>query len=121
VKDTIPPALTVSASPSVLWPPNGKLVPVTVSGSIADELYGSGVDASSAAYTVADEYGRIQPTGGITLGADGWFTFTVGLEASRRGNDQDGRRYTVTVSVSDKAGNLGVASTIVTVPHDQGQ
>jgi hypothetical protein len=91
--DTTPPVLTVAADPATLWPPNGELVPVTVSGTITDEPGGSGVNASSAAYVVMDEYGQIQPKGGITLGTDGNYTFTVALEASRRGNDQDGRHY----------------------------
>jgi hypothetical protein len=119
--DTIRPAVTISANPARLWPPNGKLVSVTVSGTITDELGGSGVNVSSAAYVVVDEYGRIQPLGTIALGTDGRYAFTVAIEASRNGNDQDGRQYTIAVSAKDHAGNLGVASTIVTVPHDQGK
>ena len=68
-----------------------------------------------------DEYGQIQPRSGLTLGADGSYAFIAVLEASRRGNDRDGRHYTIIVSAKDNAGNLGVASTIVIVPHDQGQ
>jgi hypothetical protein len=119
--DTIPPAVTVSASPATLWPPNGKLVPVTVSGTMTDsEPDGSGVNASSAAFVVADEYGQVQPSGSITLGADGSYAFTILLQASRKGNDQDGRHYVIIVSAKDNAGNLGASSTMVTVPHDQG-
>lgn len=66
-------------------------------------------------------YGRIQPRGNLTLEGDGRYAVSVALEASRRGNDQDGRRFTIAVSAKDNAGNLGVASTIVTVPHDEGQ
>ena len=93
---------------------------MVVSGAITDEPGGSGVQASSAAYVVTDEYGQIQPHGTIPLGADGQYAFTVSLEASRKGSDQDGRHYTITVSASDNAGNLGTASAVVTVPHDQG-
>jgi hypothetical protein len=122
VTDTIPPAITVAANPAALWPPNGKLVSVTVSGTITDNRAGdSGVDTSSAAYTVMDEYGQVQPHGSVTLSTDGRYNVTVALAASRNGNDQDGRRYTITVNAKDKAGNLGGASTIVTVPHDQGK
>jgi uncharacterized delta-60 repeat protein len=121
VADTIPPVVTISANPATLWPPNGKLVPVTVSGTMTDEPGGSGVNASSAAYKVADEYGQIQPSVSITLGVGGSYAFTISLQASRDGNDQDGRHYTITVSAKDNAGNLGASSTIVTVPHDQGQ
>jgi len=117
--DTTPPAITISANPATLWPPNGKLKFVKVSGTIRDEPSGSGVNASSAAFVVLDEYGQIQPRGSLTLRADGRYAFIVALEASRRGNDRDGRHYTIAVSVNDRAGNLGVASTMVTVPHHQ--
>jgi hypothetical protein len=121
VGDTIPPAVTMAVSPTTLWPPNGKLVSVQVSGTITDEADGSGVNASSAAFVVLDEYGEIQPHGSLTLGTEGQYAFTVALKASRKGNDRDGRHYTITVSATDQAGNLGGASTRVTVPHDQGQ
>jgi hypothetical protein len=119
-EDTTPPVITVAANLTTLWPPNGKLVSVMVSGMITDESGGSGVNVSSAAYVVMDEYGRIQPRGSLTLEVDGSYAFTVALEASRRGNDQDGRHYTIAVSAKDNAGNLGVKSTIITVPHDRG-
>jgi glycosidase len=116
--DLTPPVVSISASPSSLWPPNGKMVPVTVSGTIIDGL--SGVDSTTPAFTVVDEYGSVPPSGGVTLGPNGSYSFTVLLQASRNENDQDGRQYTITVSAKDLAGNLGTASTIVTVPHDQG-
>jgi hypothetical protein len=94
------------------------MVPVTISGSIADA--GSGVNAGTAAYSVIDEYGQVQPSGPITLGSGGSYSFTILLQASRAGSDGDGRQYTITVSAKDNAGNLGSALTVVTVPHDQG-
>lgn len=116
--DLVPPAASVSASPSSLWPPNGNMVSVTVSGSITDSL--SGVNPSTAAFAVVDEYGTVQPNGPVTLGPGGIYSFTVSLQASRNGNDTDGRQYTISVSAQDFAGNLGSAATVVTVPHDQG-
>jgi probable HAF family extracellular repeat protein len=118
VVDTTPPAITVSASPTTLWPPNGQLVSVTVSGTITDA--GVGVNANSAAYMVEDEYERVHPSGPITLGENGSYSFTIQLEASRNGNDKNGRQYTITISANDNAGNPGSAATGVTVPHDQG-
>src|SRR5262245_2876567 len=120
-KDTTAPGIPVAANPTMLGPPNGRMVPVTVSGTMTDEPGGSGVNASSAAYMVLDEYGQLEPRGSITLGANGRYTVTVSLEASRRGNDPDGRRYTIIVGATDNVGNPAAASTIVTVPHDQGQ
>jgi hypothetical protein len=108
--------ITVSASPETLWPPNGKLVTVRTSGTITDEPGGSGVQAST--HQVTDKYGQTQPSGSLTLGADGKYSFTVALQASRRGTDQDGRQYLIAVSAKDNAGNRGVASATVTVPHN---
>jgi probable HAF family extracellular repeat protein len=115
---THPPVITISATPATLWPPNGRMVPVTISGTITD--VDSDVDASTAAYTVTDEYRQVEPTGSVTLRPDGSYTFTIQLQASRNGNDQDGRHYLITVSAKDYTGNKGSAATGVTVPHDQG-
>jgi FG-GAP-like repeat len=112
---TTPPVITVSTSAVSLWPPNGKMVPVTVSGTITD----TGCTVKRAAYAVTDEYGQVQPRGSITLGAGGSYSFTTLLQASRLGTDLGGRQYTVTVRASDNAGNAGSASAVVTVPHDQ--
>jgi hypothetical protein len=113
--DTTPPFVTVSAHPTTLWPPNGAMVPVTISGAITDS--GSGVNAKTAAYAVMDEYGQIQPSGPIILGLRGNYSTIVWLQASREESDEDGRQYTITVSARDNANNLGSASTVVTVPH----
>jgi hypothetical protein len=87
-----------------------------VSGTVADELDGSGVQASM--YQVIDECVQVQPSGSFIPGADGIYAFTVALQASRRGNDQDGRHYMIAVSAKDNAGNLGGASATVTVPRN---
>lgn len=116
--DLTPPAVSVSASPSSIWPPNGKMVAVTVSGTITDNL--SGVNPSTAAFAVVDEYGRVHPSGPVTLGPGGSYSFTVSLQASRNGNDTDGRQYMISVSAKDFAGNRGSAATTVTVPYAQG-
>jgi hypothetical protein len=78
----------------------------------------SGTITQASTYRVIDEYGQVQPSGNVTPETDGSYTFTVGLEASRRGNDQNGRRYTIAVSATDQAGNEGAASTTVTVPRE---
>ena len=117
--DTTPPVITLSATPKVLWPPNGKRVPVMISGTITDT--GSGVNVNSAAYAVKDEYGEVQPRGAITFGPGGAYSFIVLLQASRLGTDLDGRRYTVTVRAKDNAGNGGSRTSVVTVPHESGR
>ena len=110
--------IVVRIHPATLWPPNGKLVPVTVSGTITDA--DSGVDANRVTYAVKDEYRLVQPRRPITLGENGSYSFRILLQASRKGNDKDGRQYIVTISALDNAGNQGSDATGVTVPHDQG-
>ena len=110
------PVIQIRATPETLWPPNGKLVPVTITGTVMD--IGSGVNPSTVAYVVTDEYQQVQPKGSVALREDGSYSFTIQLQASRNGNDRDGRQYTITVSAQDYAGNKGSAPTGVIVPHD---
>jgi hypothetical protein len=117
--DKTPPVITASTSPSVLWPPNGKLVTVTVSGTMSDNL--SGINPSTAVFAVQDSYGLVQPSGPVSLSPDGTYSFTISLEARREGQGQNGRLYTIVVSAADNAGNASSAATTVIVPHDQGQ
>jgi hypothetical protein len=121
--DTTPPVISLAATPKILWPPNGKLVPVTISGTITDG--GSGVNARSAKFAVHDEYHVVQPQGEIALDPAGNYSFAILLQASRRGNDRDRRRYTIRMSAMDNAGNRGVKATSVTVlhrrPHRKGE
>jgi hypothetical protein len=121
ITDTTPPKITVLATPATLQPPNGDMVPVTVTGTITDdEPLGTGLNSSSASYTVIDSYGQVQPHGNIALGPDGGYTFTTQLQASRIGNDKDDRRYTVLVNALDNAGNKGAGFALVTVLHNRG-
>jgi len=113
---TTPPVITLSTTPAVLWPPNGKMMPVTVSGTITD----TGCIVTTAAYAVKDEYGEVQPSGPVTLGPGGAYSFTVLLQTSRLGTDLDGRFYTITVSASNDAGGTGSQAGSVIVPHDRG-
>jgi hypothetical protein len=116
--DSSRPILTATA-PGMLWPPNGKTVPVQVRGTITDA--GSGVNRSSVRFAVTDEYGAVHPSGAITLATDGSFSVNVPLVANRLDADKDGRKYTIVVTARDNAGNEGAATVVVVVPHDQGK
>jgi hypothetical protein len=74
----------------------------------------------TAGYAVNDEYGELQPTGSVTLGPGGAYSFTVLLRASRLGTDLNGRLYTITVTASNNAGKTASQTGYVIVPHDQG-
>lgn len=113
-----PPIVSCSVSPNTLWPPNGRQVPVTVSGKIIPGT--QAIPSGGAVYAVADEYLQIQPSGGIVLGGGGDYSFNISLIASRNGDDQDGRTYTIVVGARDQTGNIGSCSAAVIVPHDQG-
>lgn len=108
--DKTAPTITLSASPSTLWPPNKKMVDVTVKGSAKDELSG----IISTTFTITDEYGSVSPT-------ISGFGSAIQLEAWRNGNDSNGRLYTITATSEDSAGNQSSASTEVICPHDQGK
>ena len=111
------PLITVTANPTVLIPANGKTISVAVSGTVTDA--GSGVDPASVTFRVLDEYGMVQPAGPIRIDGTGHYSVRIMLTASRRGDDLDGRAYTIVVQAADVAGNVGTASTLVIVPHDQ--
>jgi hypothetical protein len=93
---------------------------VTISGSVTDnEPGGTGVNPSTVAYAVTDEYGEVQPRGSVALMPDGSYSFTIKLWASRKGSDIDGRLYTIVVSAQDNNGNKGSSAAQVIVPHDE--
>lgn len=109
------PTITIN-EPQNIWPPNGKMINVSLTGTIID----SGVGVSSATYVVDDEYGEIAPLGDISLTSGGGFNLNIPLDAYRKGSDSDGRTYTIHITAMDKLGNISSAFTTVAVLHDQG-
>ncbi|HXI21921.1 MAG TPA: hypothetical protein VNH46_12575, partial [Gemmatimonadales bacterium] len=116
--DMTPPQVSVGVNIDSLWPPNGKPVAVTVSGTATDAL--SGLSAPEISYRVVDEYGADQPSGKAAVDPAGHFAFTVDLIAARSGTDPDGRSYLVEVTATDNADNTTTAGATVLFPHDQG-
>lgn len=106
--DRTKPVVSISATPDTIWPPNGKMVDILISGGIVEE------NPKNTELKVIDEYGAVQP---ILTG----FNQTIKLEAKRNGNDKDGRKYIIQAIAEDKAGNTSEAVTTVLVPHDQGR
>jgi hypothetical protein len=47
----------------------------------------SGLSASTEAFAVTDEYGQLQPSGPVTVGSNGRYSFVINLQASRPGNN----------------------------------
>lgn len=105
--DKTGPLANISLTPKYLWPPNHRMVDVTVNGGASDSISG----IASVVFTVRDEYGRIEPVIND-------FNTTISLEAWREGTDADGRHYTVTLKITDKADNIRIVSTEAVCPHD---
>ena len=108
--DTAAPIVTAAANPSTA-PKRPQPVTVTVSGSITDAVSG----VSSASFNVIDEYGVAQPSGSVTVQANGTYSFTLSLPATKQGSDKNGHLYTIVVTGVDQAGNSTTATTTLTI------
>jgi hypothetical protein len=112
VVDTTPPQIvSITASPSVLWPPDHKMRSVTIN-VVAFDL----ADSSPASHIVS--VSSSQPVNGKADGhtsADWNVTgpLTVDLRAERAGNAD--RVYTITVETVDASGNKTQSTVTVTV------
>ncbi len=114
--DTTPPTLSIILSPATLWPPNNKLMPVTVTIAVKDD-YDPMPDIKLESIT-ANETLAANDIQDAQLGGD---DRSFSLAAKRDGNNMAGRIYTFTYSATDASGNKATASATVTVPHDQGK
>lgn len=110
--DSKAPVISEDASPAILLANTGP-IQVKISGKISDNL--SGVNPGSTRFAVHDEYGKVQPTGLVTIDSNGNYSFTVSLRTFVKDDDTDGRLYTIRVSAADNAGNTHSGATMVTV------
>ena len=115
VVDTTTPEFELSVTPTVLWPPNHKMVEITPSWTVSDKC-----DALPQVSLV----GIVMNEGGDTIG-DGHTTDdirvdddgSIYLRAERSGADK-GRIYTISYQAVDDYGNVTVKSAIARVPLD---
>jgi hypothetical protein len=116
VRDTEPPRIAVSASPALLWPPDGRMVDVGFGVTVSDRCDPTPAVALDAV-TIEDAPGGRPGPGfsGAALGAD---DRVLALRADRSGAGA-GRAYLVVYRVADASGNGASASATVLVPHDQ--
>ena len=133
----------LSISPTMLWPPNHKLVPVTITatdkdgdGDMVSVMIGMITNSDETNTTTGAEInGTGQPDSSATndqqgSGQSGSFmdpgdkSFTVMLAAERSGHDRtSGRTYSIPVSCTEMGGGemrMGSSTLTVFVPHDQG-
>ncbi|HEY7411983.1 MAG TPA: M36 family metallopeptidase [Vicinamibacteria bacterium] len=118
VNDVEGPTLSLPvANPSLLWPPNHKLVPVQVSYGATDNCTAVGAIAESVSVT-SDE--PVNGNGDGNTSPD-WIVdgpHAVRLRAERAGGG-DGRTYTIACTVIDQYGNSTTKTVPVVVPHDR--
>jgi serine protease len=114
-----PPAITgATADPSVLWPPNHRMVDVTVDYNVTDNCP---LPPNSCTLSVTSN----EPVNGQGDGdtSPDWIVLDdhhVLLRAERAGNG-NGRVYTITITCTDSGGNSSSEQVEVRVPHDRGR
>jgi hypothetical protein len=119
VVDTIAPVIqSASASPDTLWPPNHKMVAITINATVTD-------NCGPTSWKIIGVQSN-EPVNGLGDGdtAPDWQILgnhTLCLRAERSGKGS-GRVYTVTLQAQDASGNLSTPKTVtVTVPKSQGK
>jgi hypothetical protein len=137
VRDTKAPAVTLTATPDELRPPNHKYHAITVSASATDicdaslVIRGSVVSSEPDADGTDDGHtGDIRVTradGTVLVSSNGAPTVAFNplagdrLEVrAERAGDGSGRQYRIRLTVTDQSGNSSTKTFSITVPHDRG-
>jgi HYR domain-containing protein len=112
VQDTTPPTIvSITASPSNLWPPNHNMSDVTVT-VIATDL----VDPAPTSHIVSVSSNQADNENGDGNTTTDWIitgALTLQLRAERDGNSD--RIYTITIATTDFSGNTAHGTVTVTV------
>jgi hypothetical protein len=120
VLDIVPPELTLALTPTQLWPPNHKFVPIKATVVVHDNCDPNpvvrliSITSNEAANGNGDGNTAIDVQGASFGTADLEFQ----LRAERSGNG-DGRIYTVTYEARDESGNSTRRTGTVSVNHNQ--
>jgi len=111
-----PPVISgLSVDKPMLWPPNHKMVPVTLSYGVSDNC-----DAGLKPIITISSNEPVDGTGDGDTSPD-WEVIDahhILLRAERAGNGS-GRIYTITVTVTDSAGSSSSSSVTVRAPHSR--
>jgi len=126
IEDTTLPEIGASVSPSVLWPPNHKMVLITRTVIISDNCDPNPVaELTSITMNEGDETNTYDPNFDTTVGDGNTMNDiqvdengNIYLRAERSGTGT-GRIYTITYTAIDASGNTATATATVTVPHNQ--
>jgi X-Pro dipeptidyl-peptidase len=110
VDATAPVMQNPVASPASLWPPNHKMVAVSVTASVADAV--DPAPATRIISVVSNEPSGSAPDWQVTG------PLTLNLRAEREGGGS-GRIYTITLESRDASGNASTQTVNVVVPHNK--
>lgn len=116
ILDHTPPVVSVTVTPSVLYPPDHKMVEITPTVTATDDRDPHPV--TNLASITSNEAGNMTGDGNTSpdiLVTNGH----IFVRSERSGPGKD-RVYTITYTARDFSGNVGVGSATVTVPHDKG-
>jgi uncharacterized protein YegL len=118
VRDTTAPSVdNVTPSAASLWPPNHRMVSVTVSASATDGVSPATCTISSVTSSEPDNgLGDGDTANDVVITG----ALSVDLRAERAGGGP-GRVYTINVACTDAAGNTATSATMVTVPKSAGR
>jgi hypothetical protein len=119
VKDTIPPVVSnLFASPSEIWPPNHKMIPVAISVTATDNC--TALPQSEIVKVTCNE--PVNGPGDGNTDPDWLLTGKLSLNVrSERSGTGNGRVYTITVACMDAVGNSALKDVTVTVPKSKGK
>jgi hypothetical protein len=113
VVDTVAPTLAITASPNRLYPPNHKMVPITLKTPTTDTC-----DAHPVVTCTAESNEPVTGGGsGNTYYDILWKDGQLLLRSERAGTLTD-RVYTIRCTSEDASGNQATSTTTVVVPHD---
>jgi hypothetical protein len=117
VDTTGPSIIGVTPSLDTLWPPNQRVVPITVSVTASDNC------SSATTCEIISVTSNEPVTGGSDTTTPDWEItgpFSLNLRAERSDTGL-GRVYTITVRCTDDVGNSSTKTATVTVPKSQKQ
>lgn len=107
--NTAPDVNNAQSSTTALWPPNNKMVPVTVQG--VTDADGDAVSITITSIMQDEKTGKEADASGV--GTD-----TASVRAERDGKG-DGRVYHIFFTADDGNGGITAGMVTVSVPHDQ--
>ncbi|MDH3468272.1 MAG: hypothetical protein OES26_20590 [Gammaproteobacteria bacterium] len=126
IEDTTPPEIGLTLSPSVLWPPNHKMVQITPVITVSDVCDASPTVALTSITTnEGEETATYDPLFDDNIG-DGHTSNDIDVDdagniylRAERSGAGGGRIYTITYTATDASGRSATATAHVTVPHNQ--